>query len=441
MRSTHTIGWGIGALVAMASAGVWAAADPADWVPLGASKPQAAYSFGPYTQEGMVLSERTLERYGWEVGPGFLQPYATAMGVHEDNIFLNSGDNKKSDDYLVFTPGATLLFGNPRLNYVYADYCADFTTLDAGDNDVFDGQTAKVGLRMQSTKSQADLSHEFQEVRDVDVQVGTRLKQRSNTTAGDFDTRISSKTSVGVLGRYSLHQFDSDAYSDYRDYEGGGRLSWQVFPKTSVFAALQHGWVDVDESRNAFGSAQYDEVSLGVSGHPRPRLETSGQVGVQHRYFEDDSLDDITREVGSVRVSGEPYELFRVWVQASAGLRPAINAPGYTVFDTRFEPGISRRLFSDRLVGSLSGVLGQVDYMGSGDVAGDDPRVFDGRKDKYWGFNANLDWWFGRYWSAGAGYSYINNDSDSDGRTVNGRATDDASYEDGRWTVRVTFNR
>ena len=198
--------------------------------------------------------------------------------------------------------------------------------------------------------------------------------------------------------------------------------------------------MDVDETRDAYGSAQYDEVAIGVFGRPRARLETSGEVGVQHRYFENDNIDDITREVGSVRIAGEPVERLRVWVAASAGLRPAINAPGYTVFDTRIEPGVSRRLFSERVVGAFSGLWGRSEYIGSAE-GNTDPRVYDGRQDNYWGYNANVDWWIGRYWSMGLGYSYIKNDSPADDTLVQGRGVERASYEDGRWMLRATFNR
>ncbi len=420
--------------------GGWvAAAEADDWAPQGSASPQSSYTWGPYTSEGMLLSERNQERFGWPIGDVFLQPYMQAMAIYEDNLFLNSID-KQSELYTVLTPGAMLVYGNPRSSYVYLDYSADFTDLQVADNSMFDGQTLRAGGHMVNAKSQLNVSHEYREVRDIDVQVGSRLKRKSNTTSAGYDNRVSSKTSVGALGRYMVSEFDEGAYSDYRDYSASGRMSWQMLPKTSLSGRAGHGWVDVDESRDAYGSAQYDEVAVGVFGRPATRLETYGEIGVQHRYFENSNIDDITREVGSFRIAGEPWERLRVWFLASAGLRPAINAPGYTVFDTRFEPGLSRRLFSERIVGSLSGLWGQSEYSGSSEGSVD-PRVYDGRQDQYWGFNANVDWWVGRYWSFGLGYSYINNDSAADDNLIGGLGVDPASYEAGRWMLRAAFNR
>lgn len=441
MTQSHP-SWGIlaAAILGLASAGITCHAANEGTA---AGKAQTAPTWGPYTVEGAFLSDRTLERFAWPFGQWFLQPYAEARLVYDDNVFLNA-EVRDRELYAMFTPGAMLLYGNPRQDYLFLDAALDFTTLDTGNTDAVDGHRVTVGLHRQGARTQGGFANEYREVRDVDTQVGTRLKHRSNTTTADLDTRVTAKTSVGVLGRYMIHQFDDDAYADYCETVGGGRVSWQVRPRTSVYGQAAHGWVDVEQDRDAFGSAQYDEATLGVYGRPRQRLETSGQVGVQHRYFENDAIDGITREVASVRIAGNPLELFRAWMGVTAGLHPAINAQGYTVFDTRIEPGISRRLFVDRVIGTLSGLWGRTDYEGTSDPSSDDAadnRVYDGREDRYWGINAGVDWWIGRYWCVGAGYSYLNSDSDADNRVVDGRRTDPASFDVNRWMIRAAFNR
>lgn len=406
----------------------------------GAPKQAAdAPTWGPYTSEGMALSERTPERFGWLIGDFNLYPYAEAVLVYEDNIFLNSAD-EQDETYSIFTPGAMLVYGSPRGNYLYLDYRADFTSLQEFGNSAFDGQALKAGAHFANARIQADASHEYREVRDVDVQVGTRLKRKSNATTLSCDNRISSKTSVGIEGRHLLNRFDDRGYSDYNEYSVAGRAAWQMLPRASLTGRAGHGWVDVDETRDAYGSAQYDEVTIGLAGKPRPRLETSMDVGVQHRYFEDDQIDDITREVGRVRVAANPLERIRVWLTGSASMNPAINADGYTVLDTRGEAGVSRRLFVERLVGGVSVFRGRNEYLGSGGGEMDD-RVYNGRQDDYWGLKANVDWWIGRYWLIGLGYSYTENDSEADEELQMGRGIDPSSYEAGRWTLRASFNR
>lgn len=403
------------------------------------SSSQTTPTWGPYTAEGVVLSERTAERFGWMFGDLAFYPYAQAMAVYDDNIFLNSYD-KKSEAYTVFSPGIMVVYGSARKNYLYMDYSADFTSLQEFNNDAFDGQTLKTGGRFSNARSQFGASYQYQEIRDVDVVAGTRLKQDTSTAEVEYDNRVSSKSSLGVRGLYSLHTFAESGYSAYSDYSVAGRFGWQMMPRAWLTARAGHGWVDMHEERDAYGSAQYDELALGVSGRPRARLETSGDVGVQRRYFESESLDDIVQWVGSIRVAGEPFGRTRVWVAGSAVLRPAIQADGYTALDKRIEPGISRSLFTERLVGGCSVFWGQTDYMGSGSGEGD-PRVYDGRHDDHWGFNANLDWWIGRYWSVGIGYSYIKNDSQADDELTMGEGVDPSSYEAGRWMLRAAFNR
>lgn len=433
----------IGSLLLVGCVTVFSAAETADNDYVGAGKPQSAYGWGPYTTEGLALSPRILERFGWPAGPCLLQPYATVTAVYDDNVSLTSSE-KKDELYMDFMAGIMLLYKSPTRSHFYIDYSADYTTYDEKDSDGRPDQTVKVGWRQQGATAQLNLAHEYREVRDVDILVGTRLVRTENMTLASLDQRVSSKTSLGVEGHHSLYQFDDDRYSDYRDYGAGVRAAWQMRPKTSLYGQVDHGWVDVDESHDAYGSAQYDEVSLGVKGQLRPRLAANGKVGVQHRYFENNDIDDITQEVGSLGITGEPWDLFQTWVNLSVNMRPAINAQGYTVVDTRIEPGISRRLFTDRLVGSLSCMWGQVEYKGKSDTVGtgdEDSRVYEGRTDSYWGYSANVEWWFARYWSAGIGYSHMQNDSDADGRMVDGRPTDDASYEVDRWMARVSFNR
>lgn len=414
-------------------------ADGDDALPRGSERAEGYQTWGPYTAEGVAVTERNAERFGWAWEEFRIQPYVEAMVIYEDNLLANSGETR-DETYTLFVPGVMGVYGNARGDHLYADYSMDFTSLKVNGNDPFDGQTFKVGGVLVDAKSRVGASHAYREVRDVDVQVGTRLKRQSNTTSASCDNRVSSKTSVGIEGAHALHRFEESAYSDYADYGVHGRMGWQMLPKTALSGRIGHGWVDLDERRDAYGSAQYDEVAIGVQGRPRPRLETSGEVGVQHRYFEDGEIEDITTEVGTLRVAGEPLDRFRVWLAGSAMLRPAIQAPGYTVLDTRLEPGISRRLFSERIVGGLSFIVGRSEYLGTGGDEGD-VRVYDGRQDDYWGFNANLDWWIGRYWSVGAGYSYIRNESAADDVLTAGNGVDPASYEAGRWMLRVSFNR
>lgn len=410
-----------------------------EWIPHRTDRANSAPTWGPYTAEGVGITERNPERFGWVAGNFSLQPYAEARVVYEDNLFLNSVD-KQEETYTVFSPGVTLVYGTPRGNNLYVDYSADFSSLQEFDNETFDGQSLRVGGTFRNARSRLAVAHEYRNVRDVDVETSMRLQRESHATSIAYDNRISSKTTAGLSVSHNLHTFSESGYSGYREYSVGANAGWQAFPRAVLTAQARHGWVDVDDQRDAVGSAQYDELTFGLTGRPRPRLETGGQVGVQHRYFEDSGQDDITRWVGSFHVAAEPFGRTRVWLKGSASMRPAIQEDGYTVVDTRIEPGLSRCLFNERLVGGISFFRGRTRYIGGGDPDGED-RVYNGRQDDYWGFGANLDWWIGRYWSVGIAYSYTENDSDADDAVIPGETGDDVSYEAGRWMIHAAFNR
>ena len=401
------------------------------------------YGEGASPVSDLSRSGEARERFSLRLGYLQLQPHAEAWYIYDDNVNLSS-DSRKGEGYATFAPGAKLLYGNERRNYVYLDYTADFSTLSTPGEGTLFGQTATLFGHYETTRSQATLWHRYREVNDLDTALGARISKTENFSFANLDHRVSTKTTVGALVSHELHNFDDPEYSDYRQYEGAGRLYWSTTPRTELYGEARHGWVDVDHDGGDYGSAQFTEGSIGIRGKPRPRLTTTGQVGYQHRTFDDSRIKPFSHWVGGGKVEAKPFEFFQTWLGVWCAIRPAANAPGISLIETRIEPGISRRLWTDRLVGSLSGVVGFVDYRGTSDPDAredqTDARVYDGRRDTFWGYTLNVDWWFAKYWSMGVGYSYIRNESDVDSRQRVGQVPERASYDGGRWMARASFN-
>lgn len=407
-----------------------------------ASSAQSAYTWGPYTAGGSVVpSPRENERFTVPVSNMAIHPHTEVMWISETGGPEAMPDQGRGS-YFVLMPGASVVYGNPRHNYLYADYSAGFDTLGGGGLGPLSSQTLTLAGHCQNGKSRTVVTHRFQEMDSLDPYVGVYLNRTDNSTMASYENSVSRKTSVGLRVNHELHEYNTGDYVNYRDFSLEGELGWWVQPRSELSLIAAHGWVQNDKGGDSYGSAQYDEVMAGLVSHLRSRLDVSGRVGLQHRYYEDEGLDDLYGYTGNLRAEVRPFDTFRVWLGASSGIRPAVSDAGYTMMDTRFEPGVSRRLWSERLVGSLNGVWGWVDYSGRPKPdAADAAEVQAGRRDQYVGLTGSLDWWVGRFWSVGVSYSYLKHDSSSGSADAVASATDRSSYDTGRWMIRVAFNQ
>jgi hypothetical protein len=443
MKATVNTGAGRQAARAIGMAAVLGAAAVARGGDAGAGASRAeVYQAPPYLSSDFSLTGAGQPLFGPSWGRWKLAPRAQVLVAYEDNAGLRD-QAAAEQGYVTFSPGVMLIYGDRGRNYVYVDYQADFSSLDTLNSDTLAGQSLTGLGHYETPKTQITAWHRYQEVNDVDLAVGAQLDSVANTTYAGVDYRLSARTSVGAGANHELRDFNASKYTDYRQYGADARLYWDMTPRSQVYAQGAHGWLDIQRERDAFGSGQFDELSLGVRGQLRPRLQANGRVGAQRWTYEDDRIGDATVWVAGGRADAQPFELFKVWCGVWNTIRPAVQAQGYSTVTTRVEPGLSRRLFSDRLIGSASAMFGWIDYRGTSDpdpTDAADPRVYDGREDKYWGYTLALDWSPWIYWSFGGGYSYIENDSSFDNSALNNATGDRGSYHAGRWYLRASFN-
>ena len=414
-------------------------------VSAGGSSVGQIYSESPSVAQGLSLSGSARASYTLHLGDIKVRPHLGITAVRDDNLYLSSSD-RKSDTYVVITPGVMFLYGDERYNYVYLDYQVGLSPDSDAARETVDEQQLTAFGRYETGRSQYTVWHRYRDVRDVDTAVGARISKVENLSFGGWDYRLSSKTSLGLLLNHGLYDFKDEDYADYRQFEVAGRFYYHVSEKTQVFGQLGLGWVDMLDEADSIGDARYTEVSVGVRGRIRPKIDATGRVGVQFRDFRDPAVPDLTEWMAGLRFDARPYGHLNCWLGLWGDIQPAINAPGFSVVEWRVEPGVSHRLWMEQLVASLSGLWGVAHYRGPASVAvdagGKPPEaesVFDSRRDTFWGFTVALDWFCHRYASIGGGYSYIRNDSnieDSPGWTRG----DIAAYDGGRWFLRASVN-
>ena len=237
---------------------------------------------------------------------------------------------------------------------------------------------------------------------------------------------------AGVFARLERHEFDEETYLDYDRYYGAGRLYHRVSAKSETFF---QGGIGRDEPRAVdSAAADFYDLSLGVRGKQSPKFNASGRVGYMWRIYDAETRGDYAHWIASLRAESTPFGLTTFSGEVHADVRPAVDAEDADAVDQNVVLGASRRLFTERLRGTVSTTFGQIDYSGG---SAEEAGGRDGRTDRYWGFSVGADWWSKERFSVGAAYSYMRRDGSVDGSAEMQDAT---SYEQGRWTLRASWN-
>jgi len=364
---------------------------------------------------------------------GALLPRASVVFERDDNVFLDpSNGTERTTAELV--PGLLAIWGRPADNHVYADYGLILPIYDSEDDASDDpSHLLRLGSVFRTGKSQLQGQLGYRRLEDVDTVVGARVSKRDWIGDLSAEHRISGKSSVGLQGNVEIHEFDADSYLDYNRYYGAGRLYHRVSGKSQLFAQAGAGRDDPQRADSA-AAADFCDLSLGLRGKQSPKFNATGRLGYMWRTYDAEERGDYAHWIASLRAESSPFGLTAFTGELHADVRPAIDADATDVVDQGAVFGATRRLFTERLRGTASATFGQIDYSG-GDEAADD--AWDGRTDRYWGFSLGVDWWSKDRFSVGAAYSYMRRDGDVDGDEESQEAN---SYEQGRWTLRASWN-
>lgn len=351
-------------------------------------------------------------------------------------------DRTRSAATIRVVPGAMIIWGRPEARHLYLDYglsipaytiCGDFS------DDL--SHLVMLGGVFRTQKSQLHARLGLRRIEDLDTLIGARILKQDYVADVAVDHRISTKTSVGLLGSYERHRFDKARFLGYERYYGAGRLYYDLSVKSQVFVQGGIGHDDVQSNPQGYGNIDFYDVSVGMRGKPSPKTSVSGRVGHQWRTHDDDLRDDWDRWIASLSANVNPFGLTTFSSTLYADLRPAINEAGTTVFDQRLSLRAARRLLTDRLRGQASVHAGQVEYRGPilepAQRDTDFSLVYNRRQDHYWGYSLGLDYRTKHYISFGLSYSYTEKIAARDAdRAVRRAASDYSDF----WTIRVSWN-
>ena len=380
-------------------------------------------------QGGAVLDPFYLPAKKWA-----FFPRATLTLTHEDNLFLDP--EEPTDGTTVrLVPGLLAIWGRPSDNHLYADYGLSIPVYESEQElDDRPSHMLRLGVVYRTGKSQANLQGGFRHVEEVDANLGARVAKRDLFADLSAEHRVTGKSSLGALARAERHDFDAESYIDYDRYYGAARYYRRVSAKSQLF--LQGG-LGRDEPRTAGGeanAADFADLSLGLRGKQSPKFHVGGRAGVMWRWYDAADRADSEHWIAALNAESTPFGLTTFTAELQADVRPAVDAAGVDAIDRALIVGASRRLFMERLRGTVSVTFGQIEYSGGGTAvtAGESVEVADGQTDDYWGFTAGLDFWTRQKFSLGAAYSYMDRTSGSD--------DGEGSYEYGRWTLRASWN-
>ncbi len=362
------------------------------------------------------------------VQTGALLPRVSLAVLQDDNVFLDP-TNETANTSLLLVPGLLGIWGRPAGNHLYADYGLILPLYDSAEElDDRPSHLLRLGGNYQTGKSQIQGQLGYRRLEDVDTVVGARVSKRDWIGDLGLEHRLSGKSSAGLQGRAEMHEFDADEYVDYNRYYGAGRLYHRVSAKTQMFVQGGIGRDDPRESAEAASAADFYDLSLGVRGKQSPKFHATGRVGYMWRSYDEGAREDYSHWIASLEAESTPFGLATFSGELHADIRPSTDSSATDVVDQEAVLGASRRLFVERLRGNVSATFGQIDYSGGGE---------DGRTDRYWGFSAGADWWTRERFSFGLAYSYMRRDGDGgDGP----EAQEATSYEQGRWTLRASWN-
>ncbi len=370
-----------------------------------------------YVDQGGALDPFYLPAKNWT----FI-PRVTLAYTQSDDFFMVKEEGEPTSSLRVI-PGALLIYGRPEHNHLYADASVSVPLSQSGSTSE-DGMhyVITLGGVKKTGKSQvyARVGHRRSE--SEDTVIGARVISQDYVGDIGLEHRISTKTSLGLNGAVEFNEFGNAGYLNYNRYYGAARFYHRMTEKSEWFLQGGVGRDDLATSlKGVYSDALFYDVSVGMRGKPTPKTTVSGRVGYRWRKYDDETILDVTSWMANLGAETTPFGFSTFSAELLADIRPDVTAAGDSIVDKRLTIGVNRRLFSERLRGDASVLVGLTDHHGPG-----------GRtQDEYWGFNLGVDWWTRWNFSLGAAYSYTERWSVSGGGP---------SYEYGQWNLRMSWN-
>lgn len=363
-----------------------------------------------------------------------LHPSISISHSYDDNIYLNDDKNieKVGDSLTVLSPSIELKrVHNERvflLSYKADIYRYNDQTKEDRENHAatafldtrFPGGL-KLRLRDTFMKTAAPASSEITE-KDERIQNLFEVAIASNV----FD-RLSFELNYGG----TIHEYDEDSNPNLEKQNRaentyGGQLFLKLLPKTSIFLEYKRGQIVYDTviAGDERDSA-YDAYGVGLKGQITSKLNVDIMGGYQERKYESSAKTDFKSEIASVSINYDFSDFSKFSLRGARKTQESFfvdlsgSASNYFV-DNRISLNIDYKM-TYKVSVNLNSYYGVNDYTDDVD-----------RKDTLSGVDLNLKYDLKPWFAIGAGYAYMQRDSDLDPFLYS------EDYQDNRYNINLS---
>ena len=233
---------------------------------------------------------------GIKIGEAKLNPYVETKLQYDDNVFLNSNDEK--DDFIVtLTPGLSLewpVYGNLfKFDYHAAiNRFMDNTSQDATDH--YLSTSLDINWQDATFTIHEDFKRVFERPSTEDV---TRVK-RDDNSAGIIAKLQRDKLGIELGYENFIRNYKSSpSYElyDRRDNIYSLMFTHQTFRKTRLL--LEYYFAQIRYSEDTRSDSNYHQFLIGAIGELTPKTTATIKTGYQLRNYERDSEPDFDTAV------------------------------------------------------------------------------------------------------------------------------------------------
>ena len=217
----------------------------------GAQAPNPAASSAPLSPEETDQLILQYKREAGSLGPSHLFS-ATNLSIragvgiaYDDNIRINTGPGKQSDEIISLDGGATLSLGDyqkKRGGFLIFDYaCAENLFVTHTGQDAFD-QDAFLDAQYRWDRLSVELISRFQVLHDASYDIDQRERRYVYDEALRFTYRYSDK--IDLLSRFNYDSDDPSTGESNQQYSWENALDYQVWDKVKLGAGLVVGHLE-----------------------------------------------------------------------------------------------------------------------------------------------------------------------------------------------------
>lgn len=241
----------------------------------------------------------------WIIGQNRLpiQLGITATAYYDDNIYAApKGGPKTSDLIWSITPeigwnSASETGADNSVQFAYAPSFVFYQ--DHSQNNTID-QSGQFSYAYHGAKDDLIISEAAASVQDTNADYGGLVKDTSFITEVNFTHTFSAKTSLNVVARNMI--VDYDPGYDSTEWTGEAYLDYQTLEKISLGVGGLVGFADLDGPNQTF-----QQANLRVDYTPSEKLQFTATLGAEFRQTEGNNSNTVTPDF-SLSGTWEPQE-------------------------------------------------------------------------------------------------------------------------------------